>query len=48
MHTLWLDLETYSARRLKKVGAYNYAEDVEVMLVQYAWDDQAGHGLGHG
>ena len=40
MHTLWLDLETYSALRLKAVGAYHYAEEAEIMLVQYAWDDQ--------
>ena len=40
MHTLWLDLETYSGRRLRTVGAYNYAEDAEIMLVQYAWDEQ--------
>ena len=39
MRTLHLDIETFSPVDLKKCGVYRYAEEVEVMLLAYAWDD---------
>lgn len=38
MHTLFIDLETFSALNLKVVGAHRYAEECEIMLAQFAWD----------
>lgn len=35
---LWLDLETYSETPIKN-GTYRYAEDSEIMLFLYAFDD---------
>ena len=39
MNTLYLDLETYCETKITH-GAYRYAEDAEVMLVAWAWDDE--------
>ena len=39
MTTLWLDLETYSETPITH-GTYRYAENAEVMLVAYAFDDE--------
>lgn len=39
MPTLYLDLETFSTVKIRH-GAYRYAEDAEVMLVAWAWDDE--------
>ena len=39
MNTLYLDLETYCETKIT-YGAYRYAEDAEVMLVAWAWDDE--------
>ena len=39
MSTLHLDLETFSETPIKH-GAHRYAEDAEVMLVAFAWDDE--------
>ena len=36
---LYLDLETYCETPIKN-GAHKYAEDAEIMLVAYAWDDE--------
>ena len=36
---LSIDIETYSDLDIKKVGGYKYAENCEVMLFAYAWDD---------
>lgn len=36
---LWLDLETYCETDLKRAGTHRYAEQVEIMLVAYAFDD---------
>lgn len=38
MTTLWLDTETFSATPIKH-GAHRYAEDAEVLLVPFAFDD---------
>lgn len=35
---LWIDLETYSETPIKN-GTYRYAEDSEIMLMLYAFDD---------
>jgi len=35
---LWVDLETYSETPIKD-GTYRYAEDAEIMLILYAFDD---------
>lgn len=42
MHTLSVDIETYSGSDLKDVGVYRYAEDpdFEVMLIAYKIDDR--------
>lgn len=37
---VWLDIETYSAIKLKKSGVYRYAEDAEIIIVGYAFDDE--------
>ena len=36
---LSIDIETYSGLDIKKVGGYKYAENAEVLLFAYAWDD---------
>lgn len=36
---LWIDLETYSETPIKN-GTYRYAEDSEIMLFLYAFDDE--------
>lgn len=38
-HTLYLDLETRCRLNLKKVSIYRYAEEAEVTIFAYAWDD---------
>ena len=38
--TLSIDIETYSDLDIKKVGGYKYAENCEVLLFAYAWDDE--------
>lgn len=40
MKTLAIDLETYSELDISKVGVYKYAENCEVMLCAYAYDDE--------
>ena len=40
MKTLSIDLETYSELDISKVGVYKYAENCEVMLCAYAYDDE--------
>ena len=40
MRTLAIDIETYSPQDLSKVGVYKYAEDCEIMLVAYAYNDE--------
>lgn len=42
MRTLAIDIETYSAVDLGKVGVYRYSEDpsFEILLFAYAWDDE--------
>ena len=37
---LSIDIETYSDLDIKKVGGYKYAENAEVLLFAYAWDDE--------
>lgn len=41
MRTLSIDIETYSSNDLKKCGVYKYAEaeDFEILLFAYAYDD---------
>lgn len=39
MRTLHLDLETYSPVDLGKCGAYRYAEEAEILMVAYSFDD---------
>ena len=39
MRTLAIDLETYSNVDIKKAGLYKYAENCEILLVAYAFDD---------
>lgn len=36
---LSIDIETYSDLDIKKVGGYKYAENAEVLLFAYAWDE---------
>lgn len=38
---LSIDIETYCDLDIKKVGGYRYAENCEVLLFAYAWDDDA-------
>ena len=40
MRTLSIDLETYCDLDLKKVGVYKYAEEAEILLFGYAYDDE--------
>lgn len=40
MKKLGIDLETYSAIDLKKAGLYKYAENAEILLFAYAFDDE--------
>lgn len=40
---LSIDIETYSDLDIKKVGGYKYAENCEVLLFAYAWDDAPVH-----
>lgn len=42
MRTLAIDLETYSAADIVKVGAYRYVDDptFAILLMAYAWDDE--------
>ena len=40
MRTLAVDLETYSSLDLAKVGLYKYAENCEVLLFAYAYDEE--------
>ena len=37
---LYLDTETFSELELKKVGAYRYSEECELLLLTYALDDE--------
>ena len=37
---LSIDIETYCDLDIKKVGGYRYAENCEVMLFAYTWDDE--------
>ena len=37
---LSIDLETYSALDIKTVGGYRYAENAEILLFAYAWEDE--------
>lgn len=37
---LSIDIETYCDLEIKKVGGYKYAENCEVLLFAYAWDDE--------
>lgn len=39
MNTLAIDIETYSDLDLKKVGGYKYAENCEILLFGYAFND---------
>ena len=39
MSTLYLDLETYCETKIT-YGAYRYAEEADVLLVAWAWDDE--------
>lgn len=39
MKTLSIDLETYSELDIKSVGLYRYAENAEILLFAYAFDD---------
>jgi DNA polymerase bacteriophage-type len=40
MNVLHIDLETYSTVNLKTQGMYRYVEDVEIMLMGYALNDE--------
>ena len=40
MRWLSIDIETYSDLDIKKVGAYRYAENCEILLFAYAFDDE--------
>lgn len=40
MRTLGIDLETYSELDIKKAGLYRYAENSEILLFAYAFDDE--------
>ena len=41
--TLSIDIETYCDLDIKKVGGYKYAENCEVLLFAYAWNDEPVH-----
>ena len=40
MKTLSIDLETYCDLDIKTAGAYRYAENAEILLFGYAYDDE--------
>ena len=40
MHTLHIDLETFSTLDIKQVGLYKYAENCQILLCAFAFDDQ--------
>ena len=40
MRTLAIDIETYSKLDITKTGIYKYAEDCEMILLAYAFDDE--------
>lgn len=40
MKILSIDLETYSDLDIKAVGGYKYAENAEILLFGYAYDDE--------
>ena len=40
MHILHIDLETFSELDIKLVGLYKYAENCEILLCAYAFDDE--------
>jgi len=40
MRSLHIDIETYCEIDLKKAGAYRYAEEAEIILFAYAYDDE--------
>lgn len=40
MRSLHIDIETYCTVDLKKAGAYRYAEEVELLLFGYKYDDE--------
>ena len=39
-HILSIDLETYSGVDIRKGGLYKYAENSEILLFAYAYDDE--------
>lgn len=43
MRVLSIDLETYSDIDIGKAGLYKYAENSEILLFAYAWDDEPVH-----
>ena len=43
MTTLWLDLETFNELDLPRVGAHNYAQSCEIMLIAWAMDNGPVH-----
>lgn len=44
MNTLYLDLETYSSTDIRN-GTYAYAENAQVLLFAYAWNDEPAQVL---
>lgn len=40
MRTLSIDLETYSELDIRKAGLYKYAENCEILLFAYAFDNE--------
>ena len=40
MHYLHIDLETFSELDIKQVGLYKYAENCQILLCAFAFDDQ--------
>ena len=40
---LWIDLETFSELKLSKIGSYRYAEDCEILLWAWAFNDDSVH-----
>lgn len=43
MRKLHIDLETFCELDIKKVGAFKYAENCEILLCAFAFDDEAVH-----
>lgn len=43
MKVLSIDLETYADVDIQKAGLYKYAENAEILLFAYAWDDEPVH-----